>query len=138
MMMIFTKPIAIERNREREARVRLTDELLELLETAKKENVRWEGSMADLMEVAHIAYKMGRLCNDDGSMCQFGYIVSHTCLLLNVKAPAHPRQAAFHSEHRKGIKQDCFLKRYCRMMDSSEGNGNKGSLLRMYVRNCDN
>lgn len=134
-MMKVLKSKTIEKYKEREARVRLTDELLELLETAKKENVEWKGSMADLMEVVHIAYKMGKICKEDGSMCQFSYIVSHTCLLLNVKEPTHPRQTAFHSERRKGVKRESFLVRYCRMLAEKEfTKGDRRSLLMMYAR----
>lgn len=133
-MMSFLKSTAIEKSKQREARVRLTIELLELLEKARKENVRWKGSVTDLMEVVHIAYQTGRVCNPDGSLCQFGDMVSRTCLLLNIRMPVHPRQTAFSAEQRKGVKRDTFFVRYYRMMMANEEKADcRLSILRMYT-----
>lgn len=100
----------------KEARERLTEEFVELLGMSPDDGVRWKGTVTDLMEVAHIAYTQGTVCDEDGSTCTFRRLVSRACAILHVKEPHNPGGCAYQAEQRKGVKRAPFIERYARMM----------------------
>ena len=112
--MIYQETISKEtrKQKEKEAKARMTKELMEILEMRPEENLRWTGNTIDLIEVAHIAYSSGNVYKDDGRACTFKYIVSRTCEVLHVEEPHFPRQMAYRAGTRKGIRETQFLERY--------------------------
>lgn len=130
-MMYYTeKERAMERHRQREAKGRLVREFIKLFNYKQSGELIWKGSVPDLMEVAHLAYHSGNVCDGNGRVCTFKYIVSRTCLLLNIKEPNFPRQIAYRAEVRKGIRETTFLERYCRII---EINRDECNVLARYV-----
>ena len=130
--MIYQETISKEtrKQKEKEAKARMTKELMEILEMRPEENLRWTGTTIDLIEVAHIAYCSGNVYKDDGHACTFKYIVSRTCEVLHVKEPPFPKQMAYRAGTRKGIRVTQFLDRY-RM--ATENKNHQG--LREFVAN---
>lgn len=104
----------------REARERLTEEFVELLRIDPDDGMRWRGSVADLMEAAHIAYTQGTICDSNGQTCTFCAIVKRVCSSLHVKAPVNPRGSAYQAGRRKGVRQEAFIDRYVRKIFLSD------------------
>ena len=61
--MIYQETMSKEtrKQKEKEAKARMTKELMEILEMRPEENLRWTGTTIDLIEVAHIAYCSGNV-----------------------------------------------------------------------------
>ena len=95
--MIYQETMSKEtrRQKEKEAKARMTKELMEILEMRPEENLRWTGNTIDLIEVAHIAYSSGKVYKDEGHAGTFKYIVSRTCEVLHVMEPPFPKQMAY-------------------------------------------
>lgn len=104
----------------REAKARLAEEFGNLLKQAPGSNARWEGTVADLVEAAHIAYMQGAVYDAQGRLCTFTQIVSRACSALRMPVPKNPRRTAYQACRRKGIRQEPLIARYCRMMYEME------------------
>lgn len=100
----------------REAKARLAEEFGNLLKQAPENNARWEGTVTDLVEAAHITYMQGAVYDAKGRVCTFTQIVSRACSALRMPMPKNPRRTAYQARNRKGVRQEPLIKRYCRMM----------------------
>lgn len=103
---------AMKAQQMKEARERLTEEFVELLQLSPEDGTRWTGTVTDLVEVVHIAYMQGTVCCDDGAACTFRQLVNTACAILHVKPPCNPRGCAYQAEQRKGVRCRTFLERY--------------------------
>ncbi len=111
---------AVRTRQMKEARERLTEEFVELLRIDPEDGMRWRGTVADLMEAAHIAYTQGTICDSDGRTCTFCSIAERVCSSLHVKLPANPRGSAYQAGRRKGVRQEAFIDRYVRKIFYSD------------------
>lgn len=108
--------MAVEARREKEARERITEEFAALLRLDPDEGAQWKGSVADLMEAAHIAYTQGSICDTEGNVYTFVGMVTEVCHVLHVRKPHNPRGAAYQAARRKGVRRGALIGRYMRMM----------------------
>ncbi|MBQ8656824.1 MAG: hypothetical protein IJ527_07250 [Prevotella sp.] len=106
----------MEIHEKREARLRLSQEFLNLMNLRPADGAQWTGSVADLVEAAHVVYECGTICDDSGSTISFKRLVSSVCLSLHVTAPSNPNRTLYQARNRKGTRQTCYFERYCRMM----------------------
>ena len=113
---MFYKKQTMEIHERREARLRLSQEFLNLMNLTPDGGAQWTGTVADLVEAAHVAYECGTICDDSGSAISFKRLVSSVCLSLHVTAPSNPNRTLYQARNRKGTRQTCYFERYCRMM----------------------
>lgn len=107
---------AMETQRMKEAREHLTEEVVELLRMAPGDGARWTGTSIDLMEIIHIAYTQGTICDDTGNAYTFARLVTRACLILHMKEPRNPRSSAYKAAQSKGVRRRPFIERYADML----------------------
>ena len=116
-----------ERERQmRLARERLTEEFVELLSIDPEDGTCWTGTVADLVEVAHIAYVQGTVCGGHGTACTFRELVNRACAVLHVKVPRNPRACVYQAARRKGIRSSPYIERYARRLMMRQGPTRQG------------
>lgn len=119
-----------EKQLKREAKQRLTNEFVELIMIDHDSSISWNSTTTDLIEMIHVVYQTGRVCNTEGKVCTFKEMISRTCTVLNHKQPQHARQMAYNGENRRGVRNNPFFERYCRQAINTSGNR---SLLEQYI-----
>lgn len=104
------------REQERKARQLLTADFYQLLTASPTDNLEWESTVADLMEVVLLAYQEGTIIDENGCPCTFKSLAMLACDILHVKLPRYARRAATEARQRKGVRINSFLERYTRFM----------------------
>lgn len=103
-------------SRMKKARERLTEEFTGLLGISPEAGARWNSSIADLMEAAHIAYTQGTIRDCYGQTCLFGELVTQACRRLHIREPRNARVKAYTARNRKGVRRSPLIDRYCWQM----------------------
>lgn len=106
----------LTREQRTRAREIMAGQFAELIARSPAENLYWQESTTDLMDVAHEVYMTEMLVDGQGRPCGFGPIVRRACAVLHVPTPANPYSMAFNARNRKGVRQTSFFSRYCWMM----------------------
>lgn len=76
-----------ERQKSRELLAALFEETCRELERG---DVRWKGSMPDLLEMLHVAWYYGRPLDENLQPLTFGRMSADMCRRLHVRAPLNP------------------------------------------------
>lgn len=108
----------------RESKEQLTLEVSTLMTHSGDEQLRWKGSVVDLMEALYCVFEQQTLTDEAGLPLPFLHIVRQCCQVLHVSMPRNPYQVATRGRNRKGIKSISFMRRYVRMRE--RGTGEKG------------
>lgn len=95
-----------------DARERMEAAFIELLGYTPEDNLRWEGSKIDLVELVYAAYMDKIVIDGDGCPATFSWLISHVFGILHVGVPANPRSYVARIRSRKGVRQRPFLERY--------------------------
>ena len=98
------------------AKEQMARQLADLLARSPRENLYWQESVTDLIDLAHEVYMGGRLVDGQGRAFSFSGIVRRACAVLHVPAPHNPYSMAYNARNRKGVRQTSFFSRYCWMM----------------------
>ena len=105
----------------REAERHLAREVQLLLEQyTDKDNLHWQGSVNDLMEVLHIAFTSCLITGADGQYLSFAAIVARACSLLHVRAPRNPYERASRASQRQGFRSRPYIDRYTQLLDRTD------------------
>lgn len=105
----------------RKAKVRLTEEVSELMGRNADEQLRWTASKVDLMEALYYAYEQGTIRDDEGVPVPFRTMVAQCCQVLHVGAPSNPYEMANRGRLRKGVKHRNFMERYLAATENRDG-----------------
>ena len=109
------------------ARDMMARQFAELLARSPDENLYWNESMTDLIDLSHCVYMSEKLVDGQGRPSGFRSIVKRACDVLHVPVPSNPYSMAFNARNRKGVRQTSLFSRYCWLMyvrqDSQPLNG---------------
>ncbi len=105
---------AMKTQEQKTAEAQITEELVSLISGESGEDVRWNGSTSDLLEIVRIAYMQSTVCNEDGRSCTFRELVTAACAVTHVRMPHNIYAVAARAANRKGLRNASFLKRYMR------------------------
>lgn len=97
----------------------MASQFCELLGRSPRENLYWQESVTDLMDLSHEVYLSERLVDSHGRPYGFRRIVELACQVLHVVTPCNPYSMAFNARNRKGVRQMSFFSRYCWLMFKS-------------------
>ena len=97
----------------------MASQFCELLGRSPRENLYWQGSVTDLMDLSHEVYLSERLVDSHGRPYGFRRIVELACQVLHVVTTCNPYSMAFNARNRKGVRQTSFFSRYCWLMFKS-------------------
>ena len=114
--MVYLTSGTLSVQERRAAKIRLTEEFAKILVMNPEKKACWKGTKTDLVEVAHIAYECGTICNNNGELMTFTELVVRACQSLHVEVPRNPRRTAYQARNRKGTRQRTFMERYCMML----------------------
>ena len=118
------------------AKEQMARQLADLLARSPRENLYWQESVTDLIDLAHEVYMGGRLVDGQGRAFSFSGIVRRACAVLHVPAPHNPYSMAFNARNRKGVRQTSMFSRYCwQMYSKGKANPLDGMIQRMGERN---
>ena len=106
----------------RQVREQLAEEVRLLMTHTEEEQLRWTGSVTDLMEALYCAFEQEVVTDEDGIPASFREIVRQCCRLLHVKMPSNPYETATRGRQRKGVKNSNYLIRYQRMLEKGTHN----------------
>ena len=106
----------LTREQRTRAREIMAGQFAELIARSPAENLYWQESTTDLMDVAHEVYMTEMLVDGQGRPCGFGPIVRRACAVLHVPTPANPSSMAFNARNRKGVRQMSMFSRFCWLM----------------------
>lgn len=98
------------------ARDMMARQFAELLACSPDENLYWNGSITDLMDLSHSVYMTEKLVDGQGRPSDFRSIVKRACDVLHVPVPSNPYSMAFNARNRKGVRQTSMFSRYCWLM----------------------
>ena len=98
------------------ARNEMARQFAELLARSPDENLYWNESKTDLIDLSHDVYMTESLVDGQGRPFPFGSIVKRACAVLHVPAPSNPYSMAFNARNRKGVRQTSLFSRYCWLM----------------------
>ena len=90
----------------REAMLRVTADFVKVL---NGETRQWDGTMTDLMEVAHVAYECGTVRDEYGRVLTFTQLAHQACAALHLQPPRNLRQLAYRARNRKGVRKSPIL-----------------------------
>lgn len=126
----------LTREQRTRAREIMAGQFAELIARSPAENLYWQESTTDLMDVAHEVYMTEMLVDGQGRPCGFGPIVRRACAVLHVPTPANPYSMAFNARNRKGVRQTSFFSRYCWMMYVKRvSNPLNGTVVKLKMKN---
>ena len=97
----------------------MASQFCELLGRSPRENLYWQESVTDLMDLSHEVYLSERLVDSHGRPYGFRRIVELARQVLHVVTPCNPYSMAFNARNRKGVRQTSFFSRYCWLMFKS-------------------
>lgn len=114
------------------AKEQMARQLADLLARSPRENLYWQESVTDLIDLAHEVYMGGRLVDGQGRAFSFSGIVRRACAVLHVPAPHNPYSMAYNARNRKGVRQTSMFSRYCwQMYSKGKANPLDGMIQRM-------
>lgn len=91
---------------------KIIDDVCRLLDCHPDKGYHWSGTMTDLLEMAHIAYRSGDIRDDMGRPARFKQLVETLCRNLHLTAPHNPNAYVCKADRRKNITQQSMHNRY--------------------------
>jgi len=96
-----------------EGRKLMENIFLKLLRIDEEDNIRWRGTLYDLVELARVAYDSGIVRDAQGYPMAFARLVKTICHNLHVRPPYSPYNIAARATRRKGVKRYTLVERFC-------------------------
>lgn len=103
---------AVTEEQVRMGREHMIGAFLSVMASGNTDSLYWTGTQTDLIEIVYSIYNMHIMHHDDGTPCQFAWLVRRACAVLHMPEPVNPSVVAAKALRRKGVKQMTMAERY--------------------------
>lgn len=124
----------LSKEQRREARRLMAKQLGELLACSPRENLYWNESKTDLIDLVHEVFVSAMLVDRQGRPYTFRKMAKLACAVLHMPEPSNFYSIVYNARNRKGIKQKSFFSRYCWLLYIRKVNNPLNGMIRRMER----